>query len=701
MIALTGNPNTGKTAIFNLLTGLQQKVSNYPGITVEKKLGTMSLNNKRSIQILDLPGSYSLTSESYDEHVVSDEIFSWIHYNKKPNIILSVVDAESLSRNLYLTSQLLDLEIPVIIVLNMMDRISEETLPLSPKQLKERLKVSDVVPISALRKKGINQLRDSIQTTLDNPQDLPSNDIPFEITGILRSSLKPIHDFFNKTLKYSSRLSWAQALRLISRKSLIDMYENNNKIMIEKDLSELKLIHSQTLERLDREEIDLLSLESNLRYRWIDGILKKKDEPISEPFDESKSEKIDRILTHKYAGPFIFIGILYVIFQSVFSWAVTPMDWVNNVIFHLGSWVQSVIPEHLLRDLIVEGVIGGVGAVLVFLPQIIILVLFMTVIEDTGYMARIAFMLDKLMSKLGLHGKSILPLMTGYGCAIPGIMATRTIDSWKERLVTMLILPLMSCSARLPVYALMIGAFIPSIKLFGIVNAQGFTLVLMYFLGTVTALLLSIIFSKWIPIERNSIFVMEMPPYRIPLMRSIIKQVYLRVKQFVSDAGRIILVISIILWVLASFPKTESEHHIQNSYAGKIGKMIEPAIRPLGFDWKIGIGLLTSFAAREVMVSTMATIYNVESDDGNIIRITEALKQDKNQETGEPVYSTLTGLSIMVFFVFAAQCMATFAVVRRETGTWKWPLFMIFYMTSLAYIMSLIVYQGGLLLGFG
>jgi len=376
------------------------------------------------------------------------------------------------------------------------------------------------------------------------------------------------------------------------------------------------------------------------------------------------------------------------------------MDWVNSIVEQFGNWVRLILPPHLIRDLIVEGVIGGVGAVLVFIPQIIFLVFFMVILEDSGYMARTAFMLDRIMIKLGLHGRSILPLMTGYACAIPGIMATRTIDSWKERLVTMLILPLMSCSARLPVYALMIGAFVPSAKVFGIFDAQGMMLVVMYFLGTVTALFLAVLFSRWIKIEGNSTFIMEMPPYRVPLFRSVFRQVYLRVKQFVNDAGKIILVVSVILWALASFPKNDGTQDIKFSYAGKIGKTIEPVIRPLGFDWKIGISLLTSFAAREVMVSTLATIYNVEADD-DLIKLTDRLKKDINLETKEPTYSLLTGISIMVFFVFAAQCMATFAVVRRETNSWKWPFFMIFYMTGLAYIMSFIVYQGGIYFGMG
>ena len=702
-IVLAGNPNTGKTAIFNLLTGLHQKVSNYPGITVEKKFGIIDLLDEKSIHILDLPGSYSLTSETFDEHVVSDEIFSWIRGENKPNLILSVVDVENLSRNLYFTSQLLDIGIPVIVVLNMMDQIQKSTLPVSVEQLKERLGAIDVVPVSAIENQGIDRLKDSIITNLNSPMKPNDKDIPFEITGILRSAIRPLFQFFTEEMKYSSRFAWAQSVRIISRKEVIKFYEsgNSDNFSLNKEkLIEFKKIHSDVQKNLNRNTQDLSTLEPQLRYRWIDGILRKK-ENLVDLSRKSKSEKADKILTHKLWGPFIFIGILYLIFQSVFSWAVLPMNWVNNTVAKFGNWVYTAMPEHIIRDLVVEGVIGGVGAVLVFMPQIIFLVLFMAIMEDTGYMARIAFMMDRLMSKVGLHGRSVLPLMTGYACAIPGIMATRTIDSWKERLVTILILPLMSCSARLPVYALMIGAFIPPVRFFGIIDAQGLTMVMMYFLGTVTALILAVIFSRWIKMQGKSTFIMEMPPYRIPLMRSVFRQVYLRVKQFVTDAGKIILVISVVLWILASFPKIDNSQNINTSYAGKIGKVIEPIIRPLGFDWKIGLGLLTSFAAREVLVSTMATIYNVESDDENVIRLTDALQQDKNPDTGKPAYTVLTGISIMVFFVFAAQCMATFAVVRRETNTWRWPLFMIFYMTGLAYIMSFIVYQGGLFLGFG
>jgi ferrous iron transport protein B len=381
------------------------------------------------------------------------------------------------------------------------------------------------------------------------------------------------------------------------------------------------------------------------------------------------------------------------------------MDWINSGVAWIGNQVLNLMSAGMLRDLLVEGIIAGVGSILIFLPQILILMFFMTLLEDTGYMARVAFMMDSFMKMIGLHGRSVLPLMSGYACAIPGIMSTRTIDSWKERLITILILPLMSCSARLPVYTLMIGAFIPATHVFGFFNLQGLILVIMYFLGTVTAFVLAKVFSLFIKVEGKSSFVMELPPYRIPLWISVFSQVLNRGKLFVVNAGKIILSISIVLWFLASYPKVDetngNENPIRTSYAGKIGQAIEPVIKPLGFDWKLGIGLITSFAAREVLVSTMATIYNIESNLDNIVQLKDAMKSDKNPETGKPLYTPLVAISLMVFFVFAAQCMATFAIVRNETNSWKWPLFMIIYMNGLAFGASFIVYQGGLLLGYG
>jgi ferrous iron transport protein B len=377
------------------------------------------------------------------------------------------------------------------------------------------------------------------------------------------------------------------------------------------------------------------------------------------------------------------------------------MDYINAVIGSFGDYVHSLLPSGMFRDLLVDGIIAGVGAIVIFLPQILLLMFFMILLEDTGYMTRVTFIMDKFMRKVGLHGKSILPIMSGYACAIPGIISTRTIDSWKERLITILILPLISCSARLPVYVLMIGAFIPDIYLYDFIGLQGLIMVVMYFLGTVTAFILAKVFSKFLSERSNPTFIMELPPYRTPIARSVLKQVYNRGKLFLIDAGQIIMAISIVLWFLVSFPKNDlGETIIEESYAGKVGHFIEPVIEPIGFDWKIGIALITSFAAREVVVSTLSTIYNVQDDGDNMVNLKEAMKNDINPKTGKHVYTPLVALSLMVFYVYAAQCMATFAVVRTETNTWKWPVFMIVYMTLLAYFMSLLVYRGGMALGF-
>ena len=372
------------------------------------------------------------------------------------------------------------------------------------------------------------------------------------------------------------------------------------------------------------------------------------------------------------------------------------MDFIDVGITSFGDFVYSLMPDGWFRSLIVEGVIGGVGAVVIFLPQILLLMFFMILLEDTGYMTRVTFLMDKFMRKMGLHGKSILPIMSGYACAIPGIISTRTIDSWKERLITILILPLISCAARLPVYVLMIGAFIPDIYIFNFIGLQGLMMVVMYFLGTVTAFILAKIFSKILSERSNPTFIMELPPYRKPIAKSVFKQVINRGKLFLIDAGKIIMAISIVLWALVSFPKNNlGETEISQSYAGRIGHFIEPAIQPLGFDWKIGIGLLTSFAAREVVVSTLTTIYNVQEDGDSMVSLKEAMKNDIDPRTGKNVFNPLVAVSLMIFYVYAAQCMATFAVVKTETNTWKWPIFMIIYMTFLAYIMSLLVYQIG------
>ena len=704
-VALVGNPNSGKTAIFNLLTGMNQKVSNYPGITVEKKLGTGQFNDGTVYHLLDFPGTYSLTPESFDERIVAEQVLQWIHGKNPPAVIVSVVDATNLSRNLYLTTQLLDLGIPIVIALNMMDLV-DQTEKIDPSSLKKWLGAVAVVSMSALKKSGLNKIKDQVRASIFT-QTVNNDIFPLEVTKPLETILMPITSLLFTKLGYTPRFAAAQALRLITRKSTLELY--NRAIQEEqkidsKTLNELEDLRTVAIKEIEKEKLKPSSLEAMLRYKWLDENLSQdRSDQTNKIRKIHASEKIDQILTHRWLGPGIFIGLLYFIFQSIFNFASIPMDWIEAGVNWLGKGAVTLVPESYFRDLLIDGIIAGFGAILIFLPQIVILMFFLTLLEDSGYMARVAFMLDRGMSKIGLHGRSVLPLMSGYACAIPGIMSTRTIDNWKERLITMLILPLMSCSARLPVYALMIGAFIPPITVGYIFGLQGLMMVVMYFIGTVTALILAKLFSLWIKSEGKSSFVMEMPPYRLPILRSVFRQVFIRAKLFLFNAGKIIMAISIILWFLASFPKTDNRGEqttIHNSFAGKIGHIIEPAIQPLGFDWKVGIALITSFAAREVLVSTMATIYNVENTGDDMVQLSDAMKNDVNPSTGLPVFTPLVAVSLMVFYVYAAQCMATFAIIRRETNTWKWPLFMIVYMNVLAYLVSFLVYQGGLWLGF-
>ena len=709
-IALIGNPNCGKTAVFNHLTGLNQKVSNYPGITVEKKTGKLISAIGEEIYILDLPGTYSITPESIDERIVAEQFMDWIHGINKPSAIISVVDATNLSRNLYLTTQLLDLGIPVILALNMMDRITDKSVLPEFSVLKEKFGLSAVVPISALKGWGIDELKNAIQTAITTRKPRKSRML-FSSHLEIHELLNPLVKFLQQQFDYTPRLARVQALRLITRQSAVDLYRpphSGEHHFNTEIVSKIEKFREEAVQAIEKAGLNHRTLEATIRYTWLDNLLKQSENKKIEGLRKiSRSEKLDKILTHRIFGPIIFIALLVFIFQSIFFWSAYPMDWINAGIGIIGNYILDNMNAGILRDLIVEGIVGGVGAILIFLPQILILVFLMTLLEDSGYMSRMAFMLDKFMTKVGLHGRSVLPLMSGYACAIPGVMASRTIDGWKERLITIMVLPLMSCSARLPIYALMIGAFIPARKVFGLLNLQGLTLIFMYFLGTFTALVIAKILSKFIKEKGRSSFVMELPPYRVPLMRSVFHQVYTRGKLFLFKAGKIIMAISIVLWFLASFPTTDKAdgvdsdriNPIHNSYAGKIGHAIEPIIKPLGFDWKIGVGLITSFAAREVVISTLATLYNVEGDGDNMVNLSESMRNDINPQTGLPVYSTLVALSLMVFYVFAAQCMATFAIVRHETNSWKWPLIMITYMTSLAYIASFIVYQGGSLIG--
>ena len=695
-VAILGNPNCGKTAIFNLLTGLNQKVSNYPGITVEKKAANVSLEKGTLFSLEDYPGTYSLISQSIDEKIVSDNIYTWIREpDSKPDAIIYVADVNNIRRNLYFCTQLSELDIPTILLLNMSDILIDEN-KFDYIKLKEELNILNVIPFSAATHLGVNALKNVLSDLFDNPTHVINSKM--KINNNLLTNMQPLIKIVESVFHVKDDFKNNMSLRFICNPNHIKNISLN-----EADKNILNKGIDDSVDSVnDDMKILLPTLESDLRYGWIDQILMscsfKKIKVIER---KTKSEKIDDVLTHPWIGPLIFVGILYFIFQSIFSWASIPMDFIDSMVSSFGNQVSNIMPDGLLRDLLVDGIIAGIGGIVIFLPQILLLMFFMTILEDTGYMTRATFMMDKFMRTMGLHGKSVLPIMSGYACAIPGIISTRTIDSWKERLITILILPLISCSARLPVYVLMIGTFIPETYLFNFIGLQGFVMVVMYFLGTITAFILAKIFSHFLSESSNPSFIMELPDYRVPIIKSVIRQVFNKGKLFLVDAGKIIMIISIILWFLVSFPKDSSGNvDIKESYAGNIGQVIEPIIKPLGFDWKIGIALITSFAAREVVVSTLSTIYNIDDDGEGMVNLKEAMLNDMNPETGQNTYTPLIAISLMVFYVYAAQCMATFAVVKSETNGWKWPIFMMVYMTLLAYGMSFIVFQVGRIIGF-
>ena len=699
-IALIGNPNTGKTSVFNSLTGMRQKVGNYAGVTVEKKTGVMKGPGYR-LNIYDLPGLYSLIPQSIDDKIASDILCG----ENKPTdlgLVIIVLDAGNLFRNFYLLSQILDLKVPVIAALNMMDLADKNGLEINIEALRKEFGIP-FVPIVANKKRGIGLLKETIFKALDNTTRTTANNLQFPEAVI--KAIRPIKDIIRNGAKEASTFYNAQALRFLSSDAAVKNWQKGSDNAAQKEELENTIKNSRQ-EVLDK-GFHWSMLETKLRYKWIDKIVKQHIVS-TKKLDYSLSDKLDSVLTNRFAGPPIFLLIFAFIFQAIFTWAQIPMDAIDAGIVWIGNQVTVLLPSGAFQSMIVDGAIAGVGAILIFLPQILFLFFFLSLLEDTGYMARVAFMLDRVMRIIGLSGRSVIPLLSSFACAIPGIMATRTIQSWHDRLVTIMIAPFMSCSARLPVYVLMIGAFIPQGTVLGIVSYSAVTLLAMYTLGIVAAVIVAFVFKKFLrkSMPSSSSFVMELPPYRRPSLKWTLLQMYERAKIFVQDAGKIILAMSIVLWFLASYPKIDNSdngnhvNQIEQSYIGQIGKFIEPVIKPLGFDWKIGIGLLTSFAAREVMVSTLATIYNVEGANETSVNLKTALQNDVDPETGEPLYSSLMAISLMVFFVLACQCMATVAIVKRETNSWRWPVIMVAYMTGLAYLGSLAVYQGGLALGF-
>ena len=689
-VALIGNPNTGKTSVFNELTGLNQQVGNYPGITVEKKIGFCKLTSKIKANILDLPGTYSLNASSIDENVVIELLL-----NKKdklyPDVAVVVADVENLKRNLLLFTQIKDLEIPTILVINMADRMKFKGISLDIPYLEEQFKTK-IALISTRKGFGMQELKELII----NYKSL-STEPCLNASSIDSDYFESLQKTFPTQLLYKLWLVITQDVNFLN----LDRNEIQNSYT--KSHSDLKRLQQK---------------ETIKRYQFINDILKvghKIDSSIAKDF----RSKLDRVLTHRIWGYCLFFAILFFIFQSIFEWSKVPMEFIDATFADFSLYASETLPAGVLTNLISQGIIPGIGGILIFIPQIAFLFLFISVLEESGYMSRVVFLMDKLMRKFGLSGKSVVPLISGTACAIPAIMATRNIENWKERLITILVTPFTTCSARLPVYAIIIALVIPDTRVFGVFNLQGLTLMLLYLLGFGMAIFSAYVLNKILKIKGKTFFVVEMPNYKLPMFKNVAINVIEKTRSFIFGAGKIILAISIVLWFLASygpgkkfndaeaiitaentnstlskleFKDKVAAYKLENSYIGIMGKAIEPAISPLGYDWKIGIAIISSFAAREVFVGTLATIYSVgDNDNDNTIK--NKMGAEINPETGVKIFNFATGISLLLFYAFAMQCASTLAITKKETNTWKWPLAQLVFMSGLAYIVALIAFQ--------
>jgi ferrous iron transport protein B len=687
--ALVGNPNCGKSTLFNALTGLKQKVGNYPGVTVEKKVGTAYSQHGQPLTVIDLPGAYSLAARSPDEAVTRDVLLGRRTDTAQPDRILCIVDATNLERNLYLVHQVLDLGRPVIVVLNMMDLAAEAGMAVFPDQLAKDLGVP-VIPCEAVRGKGLIELR----LAMSRP-DLPLSKHAWDIPGAIAPAVAELQASLVANDAKSPLIARAESLLLLTDQDSVRVAGSTP---LSPRTAE---ILAGWQKRWSAEGMDWAGTLVSSRYDAIGRIAAEVVQPGTATHGPSPSDRIDAVVTHPFWGWVTLGAVMCLIFVSIFTLAEYPMNWIDGHIAGLADWVKASMAPGDLRDLITDGAISGVGGVVIFLPQILILFFFIGLLESTGYMARAAFIMDRLMSRVGLNGKSFIPLLSSYACAIPGIMATRTIEDAKDRLVTILVAPLMSCSARLPVYLLMIAALVPDERV-PLLTKVGI-MILMYFLGTAGAFGFAWLFKRTLLKGIPPMMIMELPPYRLPGLKDVALQMLERAWIFLRRAGTVILGISIMLWFLSAYPKapegaTPSEQ-LSGSFAGMAGHALEPAIRPLGFDWQIGIGLISSFAAREVFVSTMGVVFNAEADDGDTAPLREALLQARWPD-GRALFTPLVCLGLMIFYVFAMQCISTIAIVKRETNSWKWPLFQTAYMTGTAWVFALLVYQVGSALGF-
>jgi ferrous iron transport protein B len=695
-VALVGNPNTGKSTLFNALTGLNQKIGNFPGVTVDKKIGYTQLPDGRRAEIIDLPGTYSLYPKSRDESIVFS-VLAEKATELTPDLIVVIIDATNLKRNLLLYTQVADLKIPVIIALNMIDLSKKAGIDIDINKLAEKLGVP-IIPVSARKIEGIGELKTAISYANKFALQQESIDVSAIAPGIIESISKEI-DTDNPYF----------ALQLAHQHETLKFLTPAQSDRIE-ELEKEHGFHSQKAQ----------ASETIARYNYINDLLYDTVKTPVTAHDESISNKIDKVLTHKVFGFIIFMGILLFMFQSIFAWSAYPMSLIEDLFVWIEGGLRTILPAGPLVNLLIDGVVAGLSGVMVFIPQIAILFAFISVLEDTGYMSRVTFMMDKIMRKVGLNGKSVVPLIGGFACAVPSIMSTRTIENWKDRMITIMVTPLVACSARLPVYTLLIALVVPNRNVWWIFNLQGLALTGMYVLSLVSAVVVAYVMKFILKSRERGYFIMELPVYRMPRWNNVLFSMYERSKTFVLEAGKVIIAVSVILWVLSSYgpgnrfaniekkyqqpqytktmtpdslTRVVSTEKLESSYAGVLGHVIEPVIKPLGFDWKVGIALITSFAAREVFVGTMATIYSVEGDADRIDSVQDKMRNAKNPNTGGPVFTLAVAFSLMMFYAFAMQCASTVAVVYRETKDWRWPAAQFVYMTALAYGAAFLVYN--------
>ena len=727
-VVLTGNPNCGKTTLFNALTGLRAKVGNYAGVTVERKEGKLlGAPAELNARVLDLPGTYSLSPQSLDEQISRDVLLNRLPELPAPSLIVVVVDASNLQRNLYYATQVIELGHPTLIALNMIDVAEANGHQIDSSKLADLLGVG-VFPVVASTGQGITELRRRIVTVLreSDTKPKPRPGLFSDLPTAFKKEADDLAVLLAETFHERRTQAKAEALLILSNEKALASSLQHYPANIQQAVAIAR-------QRLDSAGFDWRGAPIEARYVSVSAIQRSVTTESAAP-GETFSDKLDRILTHKIWGTLIFVAVMALMFQSIFTFARIPMDALQAGVDWLAGTVSRILGPGELNSLLADGIIAGVGAVIVFLPQILLLFLFIGFLEDTGYMARAAFLMDRLMSKVGLHGKSFIPMLSSFACAIPGIMATRTIESPKDRLVTILVAPLMSCSARLPVYTLLIAACIPNTTVFGFLKLTGVTMLSMYLLGIIVALLMAWLFKKTLLKGETPMLIMELPPYKRPLLRVVVRHMWDRSRLFLRRAGTVILGINILLWFLATYPHNkqiteqfaaqratiaqsaqpsaeqiaeldneEAGARLRQSFAGRLGRLIEPVIAPLGFDWKMGIGIISSFAAREVFVSTMSTVYNVgkaEKTESSMNSLAKTLQAQK-RSNGSPVYTPLIAVTLMVFYVFALQCVSTVAIVRRETNSWKWPFFQWVYMGALAWIFAFLTFHIGRALGWG